>query len=75
MDLIEYACPVYDTLFTIIFDELYELNEVEDEWERVDWDIVSEDEEMNDHYSWVFSKLKTMIEKTIREDPMTALFG
>ena len=75
MTPIEYQCDVYDELFTIIGDTLYTLNEEEDEWEPVDWDIIEEDEEMNDHYSWVFSKLKSDTAKAIADDPINALFG
>ena len=50
------------------------LNEDVDEWEPVDWDIIAEDEEMNDHYSWVFSKLKKDEESMIKNDPFTNLF-
>ena len=75
MDLFEYQCDVYDELFTVIGDMLYTLNEEEDEWEPVDWDIIAEDEDMNDHYSWVFSKLKKDIAKAVAEDPINALFS
>ena len=30
---------------------------------------------MNDHYSWVFSKLKADQEKAIKEDPFNPLFS
>ena len=72
---IEYQCDVYDELFTVIGDKLYTLNEEEDEWEPVDWDIVGEDEEMNDHYAWVFGKIKRDIAKAIESDPINHLFN
>ena len=71
----EYFCPETETTFTVLFDNLYELNVEEDEWEPVDWDIIAEDEIMNDHYSWVFSKLKADQEKAIKEDPFNQLFS
>lgn len=74
MDPLEYQCDKYDVLLTLLFGKLYELNEEEDEWEPVDWDIIAEDEEMNDHYSWVFSKLKADEEKAIKDNPFTNLF-
>lgn len=75
MNPVEYQCDKYDVLLTLMFGKLYELNVEEDEWEPVDWDIIAEDEEMNDHYSWVFSKLKADEEKAIKDDPMSKLFG
>lgn len=74
MDPLEYQCDKYDVLLTLLFGKLYELNEEVDEWEPVDWDIIAEDEEMNDHYSWVFSKLKKDEEDMIKNDPFTNLF-
>ena len=71
----EYYCTVYETTFTVLFGKLYELNVEEDEWEPVDWDIIAEDETMNDHYSWVFSKLKADQEKAIKDDPFNQLFS
>ena len=75
MDPLEYQCDKYDVLLTLLFGKLYELNEEEDEWEPVDWDIIAEDEEMNDHYSWVFSKLKADEEAMIKNDPINQLFS
>ena len=75
MDPLEYQCDKYDVLLTLLFGKLYELNEEEDEWEPVDWDIIAEDEEMNDHYSWVFSKLKADEDKAIKADPYNSLFS
>lgn len=75
MNPVEYQCDKYDVLLTLMFGKLYELNEEEDEWEPVDWDIIAEDEEMNDHYSWVFSKLKADEEKAIKADPYNSLFS
>ena len=75
MDPLEYQCDKYDVLLTLMFGKLYELNEEEDEWEPVDWDIIAEDEEMNDHYSWVFSKLKADEEKAIKDNPINQLFS
>ena len=75
MNPVEYQCDKYDVLFTLMFGELYELNEEEDEWEPVDWDIIAEDEEMNDHYSWVFSKLKADEQKAIANNPINSLFS
>ena len=75
MDPLEYQCDKYDVLLTLLFGKLYELNEEEDEWEPVDWDIIAEDEEMNDHYSWVFSKLKDDEEAMIKNDPINQLFS
>ena len=75
MDLIEYYCNTYDTTFTLISDKLYELNTDEDEWEPVNWDIIEEDDEINDHYSWVYSKLKSDIAKAIKNDPINSLFN
>ena len=74
MDPLEYQCDKYGVLLTLLFGKLYELNEEADEWEPVDWDIIAEDEEMNDHYSWVFSKLKKDEESMIKNDPFTNLF-
>lgn len=74
MDPLEYQCTKYDVTLTLLFGKLYELNVEEDEWEPVDWDIIAEDEEMNDHYSWVFSKLKKDEEKMIKSNPFTDLF-
>ncbi|WNL51014.1 hypothetical protein SCREM2_gp95 [Synechococcus phage S-CREM2] len=71
----EFYCTKYEELFTILFDKLYVLNEEEDEWEPVDWDIIAEDEDMNDHYAWVFGKLKKDIQKAIEDDPSYQLFG
>ena len=75
MNPVEYQCDKYNVLLTLMFGKLYELNEEEDEWEPVDWDIIAEDEEMNDHYSWVFSKLKADEEKAIKADPYNSLFS
>ena len=75
MNPVEYQCDKYDVLLTLMFGKLYELNEEEDEWEPVDWDIIAEDEEMNDHYSWVFSKLKADEDKAIKADPYNSLFS
>ena len=75
MNPVEYQCDKYDVLLTLMFGKLYELNVEEDEWEPVDWDIIAEDEEMNDHYSWVFSKLKADEEKAIKADPYNSLFS
>ena len=58
----------------MIFDKLYELNEEVDEWVQVDWDIIGEDDEKNDHYAWVYGKLKREISDTIKNDPFTKLF-
>ena len=46
----EYYSNKYDTTFTIIDGDLYELNEIEDEWEPIDWDVIEEDEEMYKDY-------------------------
>ena len=75
MDPLEYQCDKYDVTLTLLFGKLYELNVEEDEWEPVDWDIIAEDEEMNDHYSWVFSKLKADEDKAIKADPYNSLFS
>ena len=72
---IEYFCDVYQETFTVIGDSLFTLNEEEDEWEPVDWDIIEEDDEMNDHYSWVFSKIKRDMAKVIDNDPINQLFS
>ena len=74
MNPVEYQCDKYNVLLTLMFGKLYELNVEEDEWEPVDWDIIAEDETMNDHYSWVFSKLKAAQEKAIKDDPFNSLF-
>ena len=55
----EYYDEKYDVTFGLIGEDLYTLED--DEWEPVDWDIIEEDEEMNDHYSWVLSKLLTSV--------------
>ena len=44
----EYYSDKYDTTFTVIGSDLYEL--VDDEWEPIDWDIIEEDEEMYKDY-------------------------
>ena len=75
MNPVEYQCDKYDVLLTLMFGKLYELNVEEDEWEPVDWDIIAEDEEMNDHYSWVFSKLKADEQKAIANNPINSLFS
>ena len=75
MNPVEYQCDKYDVLLTLMFGKLYELNVEEDEWEPVDWDIIAEDEEMNDHYSWVFSKLKADEQKAITNNPINSLFS
>ena len=75
MNPVEYQCDKYNVLLTLMFGKLYELNVEEDEWEPVDWDIIAEDEEMNDHYSWVFSKLKADEDKAIKADPYNSLFS
>ena len=70
----EFYCTKYETTFTVIFDKLYELNEEVDEWVQVDWDIIGEDDEKNDHYAWVYGKLKREISDAIKNDPFTKLF-
>ena len=70
----EFYCTKYETTFTVMFDKLYELNEEVDEWEPVDWDIIGEDDEMNDHYAWVYGKLKRDIKESIDKDPFSKLF-
>lgn len=68
----------YDTeteqLFTVMFDSLYVLNEDVDDWVKVDWDTVAEDELEAEHYAWIYAKLKRNIQDALDNDPLTGLF-
>lgn len=71
----EYYCKLTEKLFTVMFDKLFVLDEQIDEWVAVNWDEVVEDPLLNDHYAWVFGKLKKDIEDMIKADPTYQLFG
>ena len=47
----------YNTRFGLIDDELYELDEDENEWEPVDWDIIAEDDGLLQDYRWIHRQL------------------
>ena len=55
--MIEFYSEKYDVTFTVIDGDLYELNEIDDEWEPIDWDIVEEDEERAADYRAIQSSL------------------
>lgn len=70
----EYYCNKHNLLFTVMFDKLFAMNEeTDDDFSVVDWDSLSDED--NDHYAWVFGKLKSDIEKAIKDDPSYQLFG
>ena len=59
MYMLERYCGKYDITFGLIGEDLYTLED--NEWVPVDWDIVAEDDEMNEDYSWVLSKLLSYV--------------
>ena len=42
-------------LFSLQDDNMYLLDEEEDEWEPIDWDVVSEDAELKEFYVKVYN--------------------
>ena len=42
-------------MFSLQDDNMYLLDEEEDEWEPIDWDVVSEDAELKEFYVKVYN--------------------
>jgi len=63
----DFLDPITETTFCLMGDpsslELYVLDEEEEEWEPVDWDIVEEDEDTHKHYLSVVEKIKATLTK------------